>query len=138
METVDDVLALVREQGGRVTSSRRLLLHALFDAPRHWTAEELTEVVQAQAPDISLSTVYRNLEEFEQMGVIVHAHLGHGPATYHLAAGAHSHFVCEKCNATFEAPDELFQNLSKSAKARFGFEIEPHHFAILGRCRNCT
>ncbi|MGO9855349.1 MAG: Fur family transcriptional regulator [Acidimicrobiales bacterium] len=135
--TVDDVLALVREQGGRVTGSRRLLLHALFDAPRHWTAEELTEVVQAQAPDTSLSTIYRNLEEFEQMGVIVHAHLGHGPATYHLSSGAHSHFVCEKCNTAFEAPDELFKSLSKSAKAQFGFEIDPHHFAILGRCRNC-
>ncbi len=137
IETVDDVLALVRQRGGRVTSARRLLLHALFDAPRHWTAEELAEVIQAQAPDISLSTIYRNLEELGQMGVIVHAHLGHGPATYHLAASAHSHFVCEECNTTFEAPDELFKSLSTSAKAQFGFEINPHHFAIFGRCKDC-
>ena len=130
-------MTLVRQQGGRVTSSRRLLLHALFDAPRHWTAEELAEVVQAGAPDTSLSTIYRNLEELEQMGVVVHAHLGHGPATYHLSAGAHSHFVCETCNTAFEAPDELFRSLSERAKAEFGFEIDPHHFAILGRCRNC-
>ena len=137
IETVEDVLTLVREQGGRVTSSRRLLLHALFDAPRHWTAEELAEAVQIQAPDIHLSTIYRNLEELERMGVIVHAHLGHGPATYHLAASAHSHFVCEECNTSFEAPDELFITLSKSANDRFGFEINPHHFAIFGRCRDC-
>jgi Fur family transcriptional regulator, ferric uptake regulator len=137
VETVDDVLALVREQGGRVTSSRRLLLHALFDAPRHWTAEELADVVQAQAPDIHLSTIYRNLDELERMGVIVHAHLGHGPATYHLAASAHSHFVCEECNKAFEAPDSLFRGLSQSAKSRFGFEINPHHFAIFGRCKDC-
>ena len=137
IETVDDVLALVRERGGRVTSARRLLLHALFDAPRHWTAEELAEVIQTQAPDINLSTIYRNLEELEQMGVIVHAHLGHGPATYHLATNAHSHFVCEECNTAFEAPDELFQTLSKNARTQFGFEINPHHFAVLGRCKNC-
>ena len=131
------MLALVRERGGRVTSARRLLLHALFDEPRHWTAEELAEVIQAQAPDISLSTIYRNLDELEQMGVIVHAHLGHGPATYHLATSAHSHFVCEECNTTFEAPDALFKSLSKSAIAQFGFEINPHHFAIFGRCKDC-
>jgi Fur family ferric uptake transcriptional regulator len=131
------VLSLVREQGGRVTSARRLLLHALFDQPRHWTAEELAENVQAQAPDIHLSTIYRNLDELERMGVIVHAHLGHGPATYHLAAGAHSHFVCEECDVAFEAPDELFNSLAKSARDRFGFEIHPHHFAIFGRCKNC-
>ena len=137
VETVEDVLTLVREQGGRVTTSRRLLLHALFEEPAHRTAEELAEAVQTQAPDVHLSTVYRNLEELERMGVIVHAHLGHGPATYHLAASAHCHFVCEECNTAFEAPDELFTSLSKSAKSRFGFEINPHHFAILGRCRDC-
>lgn len=137
VHTVDDVLALVRERGGRVTSARRLLLHALFDAPRHWTAEELAEVIQTQAPDINLSTIYRNLEELEQMGVIVHAHLGHGPATYHLATSVHSHFVCEECNTAFEAPDELFRTLSKNARTQFGFEINPHHFAVLGRCKNC-
>jgi Fur family transcriptional regulator, ferric uptake regulator len=136
-ETVEDVLALLKERGGRVTSSRRLLLHVFFDNPGHWTAEELAEEVQAQAPDIHLSTIYRNLEDLERMGVIVHAHLGHGPATYHLAAGAHCHFVCEECGDVFEAPDELLKSLSKSARTRYGFEINPHHFAILGRCRGC-
>jgi Fur family transcriptional regulator, ferric uptake regulator len=136
-ETVEDVLALLREQGGRVTSSRRLLLHAFFDDPGHWTAEELAEAVQVEAPDIHRSTVYRNLEELERMGVIVHAHLGHGPATYHLAARAHCHFVCEECGTAFEVPDELLKDLSKNARARFGFEINAPHFAVLGRCKDC-
>jgi len=137
VETVDDVLSLVREHGGRVTSSRRLLLHALFDMPGHRSAEELTELVQAQAPDIHLSTVYRNLEELERLGVVEHAHLGHGPATYHLSVGAHGHFVCEECGAMLAAADELFAGLSATARDRFGFEINPHHFAVLGRCREC-
>jgi Fur family transcriptional regulator, ferric uptake regulator len=135
--TVEEVLTLVRRHGGRVTTSRRLLLEALFDAPGHRNAEELAEVVQGQAPDIHLSTIYRNLDELERLGVIVHAHLGHGPATYHLAAGAHGHLVCEECGSTVEAPDELFADLSRSARARFGFDIDPHHFAVLGRCRAC-
>lgn len=135
--TVEDVLDLVRRQGGRVTSSRRLLLHALFDSPRHHTAEELASEVQAQAPDIHLSTIYRNLDELERLGVIVHAHLGHGPATYHLAVAAHGHFVCEECGAMVEAPDEVFRGLSRVARDRFDFEINPHHFAVLGRCRDC-
>jgi Fe2+ or Zn2+ uptake regulation protein len=135
--TVDDVLALVREHGGRVTSSRRLLLHALFDAPGHRTAEELAEVVQGHAPDVHLSTIYRNLDELERLGVIVHAHLGHGPATYHVAAGAHGHLVCEECGAMIEAPAELFRGLSRAARSRFGFAINPYHFAVLGRCHGC-
>jgi Fur family transcriptional regulator, ferric uptake regulator len=136
--TVEGVLDIVRQQGGRVTSSRRLLLRALFDSNDHHTAEELAAEVQQQAPDIHLSTIYRNLDELERLGVIIHAHLGHGPATYHLASSSHGHFVCEECGKMIEAPDALFGNLAKSAKAQFGFTIDPHHFAMLGRCADCT
>jgi Fur family transcriptional regulator, ferric uptake regulator len=136
--TVEGVLEIVRQQGGRVTSSRRLLLRALFDSKDHHTAEELAAEVQAQAPDIHLSTIYRNLDELERLGVIVHAHLGHGPATYHLATSAHGHFVCEECGKMIEAPDAMFAGLAKAARTRFGFTIDPHHFGMLGRCADCS
>ena len=69
VSTVDDVLALVRESGGRVTNSRRLLLEAIFNDPGHHSAEDLAAIVQARAPDVHLSTIYRNLEELERLGV---------------------------------------------------------------------
>jgi Fe2+ or Zn2+ uptake regulation protein len=136
--TIEDALELVRQNGGRITSSRRFLLRALFDTDSHHTAEELAAAVQAEAPDVHLSTIYRNLDELEKLGVIVHAHLGHGPATYHLAASSHGHFVCEECGRMIEAPDSLFAGLAADAKAQFGFEIDPHHFAMLGRCADCA
>jgi Fur family ferric uptake transcriptional regulator len=135
--SVEDVLAVFRARGGRVTSSRRLLLHALFDMPRDRTAEELAAEVHAKAPDTNLSTIYRNLDELERLGVVLHAHLAHGPATYHLAARAHGHLVCEECGAAIEAPSDVFSGLSKAAESRFGFEIHPYHFAVPGRCRRC-
>jgi Fe2+ or Zn2+ uptake regulation protein len=136
--TIESALELVRQSGGRITSSRRFLLRVLFEKEGHHTAEELAAEVQAQAPDVHLSTIYRNLDELEKLGVIVHAHLGHGPATYHLAASAHGHFVCEECGKMIEAPDRLFAGLAKAAASEFGFAIDPHHFAMLGRCADCT
>jgi Fur family ferric uptake transcriptional regulator len=135
--TLEGTLALLREHGGRVTSSRRFLLRVLFEDEGHHTAEELATAVQAQAPDIHLSTIYRNLDELERLGVIVHSHLGHGPATYHLAAMSHGHFVCETCGKMIEAPDTLFAGLAENAEAAFGFTIDPHHFAVLGVCDEC-
>jgi Fur family ferric uptake transcriptional regulator len=134
---IEEVLALVRQQGGRITSSRRLLLHALFEAQGHRTAEDLAAEVQDQLPDVNLSTIYRNLEGLERLGVITHAHLGHGPATYHLASAPHGHLVCEGCGTMIEAPDELFGGLSTLAMSQFGFAINPHHFAVLGHCSDC-
>lgn len=137
LETVDDVLALVRARGGRATSSRRVLLDVLFEAEDHLTAEDLTAAVQARAPDVHISTVYRNLEDLQRLGVVVHTHLGHGPATYQLASLAHAHFICSECGTRVEAPDEWFAGLARNAKTKLGFTIDPHHFAIVGRCGSC-
>lgn len=137
-DSVEHVLGLLRSQGGRVTTSRRLLLQCLFEAGAHRTAEELAAEVQASAPDVHLSTIYRNLDELERLGVVVHAHLGHGPATYHLATETHGHLVCESCGAMLEAPEDLFGALARAAARQYGFTIDPRHFAVLGHCATCA
>jgi Fur family ferric uptake transcriptional regulator len=136
--SVDDVIALLRAQGGRATSPKRILLEVLFSDDHHLTAEQLGEAVQERAPDVHMTTIYRNLEDLQRLGVIVHTHLGHGPVTYQLAAHSHAHLVCAECGTRITAPDELFQGLALAAKTKLGFTIDPHHFAVLGRCVNCS
>ena len=75
-----------------------------------------------------ISTIYRNLEELERLGVVVHSHLGHGPAVYHLASAAYAHLVCSECGAALEAPEEFFGDLAKQAAARYGFSRGPAPF----------
>ncbi len=110
----------------------------LFACDGHVSAEQLAELVQARAPGVYMSTIYRNLEDLQELGVVTHAHLGHGPATYQLAPLAHAHFLCESCGARFDVPDEFFRGLARTAKKRLGFSIDPHHFAIVGRCAACS
>lgn len=133
----EEVLSRLRLAGDRVTTSRRLLVRCLFEASGHRTAEELAAEIQVHAPDVSISTVYRNLEELERLGVVVHSHLGHGPATYHLATAAHGHLVCRKCDAQVEIADGFFTDLRRQAIAEFGFAIDPRHFAVIGLCATC-
>jgi Fe2+ or Zn2+ uptake regulation protein len=135
---VEAVLARLRAGGTRVTGARRLLLECLYDGSGHRTAEELAVQVQARAPDVHLSTVYRNLDELERLGVVVHSHLGHGPATYHLEELSHGHLVCDSCGTMLEAPDSVFAGLARTVQRQFGFRVDPHHFAVLGTCGACA
>jgi Fur family ferric uptake transcriptional regulator len=135
---IEDILHLLRAKGGRATASRRTLLKCLFEDDDHHSAEELSARVQATNPEVSLSTIYRNLDELEKLGVVVHAHLGHGAAMYHLASDTHGHLVCESCGYTVEAPKELFLGLTISVAEEFGFTVDPRHFAVLGRCSSCA
>jgi Fur family ferric uptake transcriptional regulator len=136
-DAIDAVLARLRERGGRATPARRLLLGVLFGSGKHRSAEELTAEVQAQAPDVNISTIYRNLEELVRLGVVDRARMGNGPAAYHLASVAHGHLVCEHCGSMTEVPDELFGGLARRASEQYGFTVDPHHFAVAGHCANC-
>lgn len=129
-------------RGGRVTTTCRLLLRALFERSGHRTAPELAEdlarEVQAYGVDVHMSTIYRFLDELEELGVVSHSHLGHGPAVYDVSPVGHFHLVCEVCGAVTESPDALLGAFARSLKSRYGFSIDPHHFAIAGRCQNCA
>lgn len=134
---VDRILALLRRQGGRVTSARRGVISALVDAKGHVTADDLATQVQVTYPDVHLSTVYRTLDALERLGVVDHTHLGHGRAVYHLADEVHQHLVCEVCGTVIEVPDTTFAELGTDLLAEYGFRIRPSHFAVLGRCAQC-
>ncbi len=136
-DLIEDVLARMRQHGTRVTPARRLLLGALAASRGHRSAEELAADVQARAPDVNLSTIYRNLDELERLKIVDRTHLGHGPAAYHLASATHGHLVCERCGSMTEVPDTLFGDLAETARQRYGFAIDPHRFAVIGTCSGC-
>jgi Fe2+ or Zn2+ uptake regulation protein len=134
---LEQILDLLRARGGRVTTSRRAIISSLLRSGGHVTADELTAEIQADYPDVHLSTIYRCLETLQELDVIDHVHLGHGRAVYHLADEAHQHLVCEVCGTVVEVPDQVFADLTTQLRSVYGFAIRPRHFAVLGRCAAC-
>ena len=137
-EQAEPILSLLRARGGRVTTSRRAILETFLGIGGHVTAETLTARVQANQPDVHESTVYRFLDELERLGVVDHVHLGHGPAVYHLASDAHHHLVCDGCGIVVEVPETVFAQLRGQLKDNYGFALQPRHFAVTGRCKECA
>jgi Fur family transcriptional regulator, ferric uptake regulator len=137
-ERREPILARLRERGGRVTTARRAVLDALLTSPAHVSADQLAARVQTGHPDVHLSTVYRTLDAFEQLGVVTHVHLGHGRAIYHLTDRIQPHAACEGCGEVFHLPDDLFTGLSERLATELGFHLDAHHFALVGTCAGCA
>ncbi|HLU42835.1 MAG TPA: Fur family transcriptional regulator [Microthrixaceae bacterium] len=136
--TSDEVFALLRQRGGRVTAARRAVVEALLDGAEHLTADDVVEIVQASHPEVHRSTVYRTLDRLEQLGAVTHVHLGHGPSTFHLAHRPHHHAVCEVCGAVIEVPWDALDGLADQLRREHGFELSHQHFALSGRCAACV
>ena len=91
----------LRDKGLRLTPQRELVLSAVRELG-HATPEDVAEKVRQTHHGINLSTVYRNLETLENVGLVKHTHLGNSGATYHAAEElTHLHLVCGSCEADY-------------------------------------
>jgi Fur family ferric uptake transcriptional regulator len=137
-QRLEYILELLRAEGGRVTTGRRLIVHALLTAAdHHVTAEAVAALVQAEAPDVHLSTVYRTLDSLERLGIVGRVNLGQAGAVYHLTDHTHDHLVCEGCGTVTEVPADMISPLRADVLARYGFVVTPR-LSVTGLCKACS
>jgi len=128
----------LHQKGLRLTPQRELVLAAVRELG-HATPEEVAEKVRSSHPGINLSTVYRNLETLENVGLVLHTHLGHGGATYHAAEElTHLHLVCSDCGEIGDAPIDAVANFVNTLSDEYGFKTDVTHFAVYGLCSKCA
>lgn len=134
---VDDVLEAVRRAHKRVTSAKRAVARVLAQDLDHLTADEIYSRTQALEPAVSPSTVYRILDEFEDLDVVEHTHLDQSAAVFHLAGSAHAHLRCEECGQTLLIPADTLDELRDRVRRTTGFDLDVHHVALSGLCAGC-
>lgn len=132
-----EVLGTLRQHAKRITEPKRAVIEVLVGANDHLTADEVTQRAQALRSDVSPSTVYRILEELEDLALVVHSHTGHAAAVYHLAGQSHGHVTCAVCHVTFEVSSDVFNRLASELMSSLGFELDRHHVALSGVCATC-
>ena len=128
----------LRRGGYRITPQRQLVLQAVEDL-RHGTPDEILAHVQRTASGVNLSTIYRNLEVLEEVGLVTHAHIGHGAPTYHAVDDhVHIHLVCDKCGAVESIDAEIAEDFLCDLRSKTGFVTDITHVALQGHCVNCA
>jgi Fur family transcriptional regulator, ferric uptake regulator len=132
--SVGEAIDALRDSGLRLSTARRLVLDALFEAEGPVTAAHLSRTLS-----LDESSVYRNLELLEDRGVVRHLHLGHSPGLYVLASENDVEYLyCERCaKVTAVTPDRL-DPIRKQVQREFGYTPRFTHFAIVGLCQDCT
>jgi Fe2+ or Zn2+ uptake regulation protein len=129
----------LRDLGFRLTAPRHAVLEVVRGLEVHPTAEEVHRLVTRRAPGVSLGTVYRNLRQLVDAGLL--GELPGPRARFDANTRAHHHFTCLRCGriADVEAPvaEPQSRALSKRVAARTGLTITHHRIEFFGRCREC-
>jgi Fe2+ or Zn2+ uptake regulation protein len=123
--------AALRARGLRLSTARRLLVQALYEADRPLSAEEL-------AGEGDVASAYRNLEVLEELGLVRHVHLGHGPGRYQPASARHEFVVCERCGAFQTLAPRAAGYLRAAVHAATGYRARFTHSPLAGLCPACS
>ena len=132
--------AILREQGIRMTGPRRLVWETLRHADSHLTADEITSRVNAADPAVNVSSIYRSLALFSDMGLVRESNLGtDGAARWELAhPDEHFHLVCRSCGQVDHHVGQLVEEIREHLSGGHGFVAEGIDLVVTGLCAACT
>ena len=101
----------------------------LMNRHDHPTADALYASIREEFPNISLGTVYRNLNLLVETGEILKLTCGNGPDHYDGNVAPHYHFVCRECGQVYDMDLDEMTDLNASGKSTWK-DRQPFHFIL--------
>lgn len=122
----------IRNAGLKVTAPRQKVLHIFEENPdKHYTAEDIYQVLKDAHEDVGIATVYRVLTQFESAGLIIRHNFDNGPAVYELDCGDHhDHMVCTVTGKVIEFHNHEIEALQDKIAASHGYDIVGHSLVL--------
>ena len=121
--------------GKRYSRQRELIYNAVLGSREHPTAEMVYQWLKPANPNLSLGTVYRNLNLLAEEGILIR--MPFPVERYDGDIHPHSHFRCKSCGRVFDIELEGSELDRAAAKAAPGFQIEGHELNFTGVCPKC-
>lgn len=122
--------------GKRYSRQRELIYEALRGSKEHPTAEMVYQWLKPENPNLSLGTVYRNLNLLSDEGVIVR--MPFPIERYDADLRRHAHFRCKGCTRVFDLEVDYDESIdTKAAQSAEGFRVDGHDLTFTGLCPEC-
>ena len=126
-------------RGLKISAGRNRVFAAVMHAHGHFTAEDLVKRFKKTPAKVSRATIYRNLKEMLEVGIIRETAFGdkHHHFEHIYDEKKHHHAHCIRCHAFIEFPDldedKIYNQFLESQK----FKILGHEMHFYGICKQC-
>jgi Fur family peroxide stress response transcriptional regulator len=125
------------QTSARNTRQLAMVWQAIKDDKSHPTADQVYELVRRKLPNISLGTVYRNLQKLVSLKKLQVLMLGRSQHFDPLVQ-RHQHFICEACDRVFDVLVESQREIRPAKLPEEGFTVTSHQLAFYGTCKGCS
>ena len=119
------------KKGMRMTEQRRTIAQVIEAAEDHPDVEELYRRAAAQDPRISLSTVYRTLNLFEEAGLVTKHDFKDGRARFEpIPDEHHDHLIDIRSGKVIEFRNEEIEAIQDVIAKRLGYRLVDHRLEL--------
>lgn len=122
----------------RLTRQRAIIMEVLRRTTIHPTADWIYDRVRERCPNVSLGTIYRNLNLLKEKRLISELKFGKNTSRYECNFESHHHIICLKCGKLEDIQCESHSDLNKSVEKISGYEIVTHQLEFNGICPVCS
>lgn len=137
-EQVSEFRRRCREAGLSLTVQREMIYRVVLESKAHPSPEWIFEKVKAQAPAISLATVYKNIHAFLEAGLLREVTPNHGPVRLEANLSEHHHLVCVQCRTIIDLDEADVEPVSLLRRPPAGFRLMRSSVEFQGLCGACA
>ena len=132
-EAIKRSLAL---SGLRSTPQRYAVMAFLMEQAGHPTAVEIFEAVNRVDPRSSRATIYNNLRDLVQAGLVREVAMGGRAARFDAKGMRHHHFICDRCG---NVEDVDWYDVPRPAAGSLGKRVlRECELIFRGLCTRCA
>lgn len=121
----------------RYSRQRELIYNCLQSTKIHPTAETIYQTLKPEHPKLSLGTVYRNLNQLSEAGLI--ARMPFPVERFDADTTPHAHLCCEKCGQVFDVPlSSSSEEEGRALCGQIGALMHRETRLFYGICKDCA
>lgn len=121
----------------KYSRQREAIKDFLCNSCEHPTADTVYLSVKQEFPNISLGTVYRNLNLLAELGDAIKITTPNGGVHFDGRTAPHYHFLCKNCGKVIDLNLEELKCINDAAGENFDGVIESHSMMFYGTCKDC-
>lgn len=128
----------LKKSGVRITPQRHAVLEYLLTSESHPTADEIYRALKDKFPNMSVATVYNNLRNLREVGLVRELTYGDDSSRFDGNIGEHYHIMCESCGIIVDFHYPSLDEIESLAAKVSGFQINHHRLELYGKCNECA
>lgn len=121
----------------KYSKQRELIEEAIKKFNVHPTADDVYAMLKPEHPNLSLGTVYRNLNLLAEFDMLHKLNMPNGSDRFDGFMNDHCHAVCSECNTIFDIDSKYIIGLKKDISKSTGFILDSKDIRISGICDAC-